>query len=83
MDKVLVEIHIPATGDHFDSFVPVDVPVKDLTRVIADGVAEITNGRYVASNDEHLCLKEPAGLLDPGLTLYDYGAKDGMQLYLV
>ena len=83
MNKVLVEIHIPAIGDHFDTFAPVDVPVKDVTRVIAGGVVEISNGRYVESGHEQLCMKSPVGLLDPNLTLQDYGVKDGIQLYLV
>ena len=78
-----MEVHVPAIGEHFDIFVPVDVPVRDITRVIAGGVVEITNERYVASNCEQLCMKEPAGLLDPRLSLQDYGVKDGMQLYLV
>ncbi|MBE6957140.1 MAG: hypothetical protein E7450_06775 [Ruminococcaceae bacterium] len=83
MNKVLVEICIPATGDRFDIFVPTDVPIRDLNKVLVDGVAEITNGRYVVSNGEQLCLKEPAGLLDPARSLQDYGIKDGMQLYLI
>ena len=83
MNKVLVEIHIPATGDRFDIFAPVDVPVKELSGVLANGVAEITDGKYVPSKYEQLCLKEPAGMLNPLLCLQDYGVQDGMQLYLV
>lgn len=83
MNKVLVEIYIPAIGEHFDIFVPVDVSIRDVTKVITDGVVEITNGKYVASNCELLCLKEPAGLLDPSCTLGDYGVKVGTQLYLI
>ena len=82
MNKVLVEIHIPATGDHFDVFVPVDVPIMNVTQVIVSGVVEITNGRYVASNCEQLCMDEPSGLLNPSLCLQDYGMKDGMHLYI-
>lgn len=83
MNKVLVELHIPATGDRFDTFVPVDVPIKDLIGVFAGGVAEITNGKYVVSGSEHLCMKESTGLLNPRLSLKDYGVKNGMRLYLV
>lgn len=83
MNKVLVEICIPAIGDHFDVFAPVDVPIKDLTVVIASGVAEISNGRYVTSGCERLSLKEPSGLLDPVFALEDYDIKDGMQIYLI
>ena len=83
MNKVLIEIYVPAIGELFDVFAPVDVPVRDVTKVITDGVVEATNGRYVASNCEQLCMKEPAGLLNPQHTLEDYGIKVGMQLYLV
>ncbi len=83
MNKVLLEIHIPAISEHFDIFAPVDVPIGTLCKIMADGIAEITNDKYVVSGCEQLCLKEPAGLLSPMLTLQDYGAKDGMQLYLI
>ena len=83
MNKVLVEIYIPAIGDHFDMFVPVDIPIKDLTRVIINGIVEITNEKYVTSQNEQLCMKEPMGLMNPMLTLYDYGVIDGTQIYLV
>ena len=83
MSKVLVELHVPAIDEHFDTFVPVDVPVRDLVSVIADGVAEITNDRYITSKCEQLCMVEPVGMLSPALCLEDYGIKDGMQLFLV
>ena len=83
MNKVLIEVYIPAIGDHFDIFAPVDVPISQLTEIMANGIAELTNNNYVFSGWEQLCLKEPAGLLHPALTLQDYGIKDGMQLYLI
>ena len=83
MNKVLVEVFVPAIEDHFDIFAPVDVPIRDLIGIMADGVAELTNGKYIPSGCEQLCLKEPEGLLDPALALQDYGIKDGTQLYLI
>ncbi len=83
MNKVLIELYIPAIGDHFDIFVPVDIPIQDLTKVIINGIVEITNGRYVPSLCEHLCMMEPTGMLNPVLSLYDYGVIDGAQIYLV
>lgn len=83
MNKVLIEIRVPAIYEQFEVFMPTDVPIKDLNGIIASGVAEITNGKYIVSGCEQLCLKEPAGLLNPFLTLQDYGLKDGMQIYLI
>ncbi len=83
MNKVLIEIHIPSIYDHFDVFVPSDVALKELHAIIADGVSEITNGKFVASGSEQLCSKDPCGLLNPALTLQDYGIKDGAKMYLI
>lgn len=83
MNKVLIEIHVPAIYEHFDIFAPVDIPIRELNVIIANGVAEITNGKYISSKSEQLCLKEPSGLLNPSLTLQDYGIKDGTKLYLI
>lgn len=83
MTKVLIEIRVPAAGGNFDVFAPVDVPIRELNGIIANGIAELTNGKYVVSGSEQLCLKEPVGLLNPALTLQDYGIKNGMQVYLI
>ena len=83
MNKILVEVYVPAIGEHFEIFAPVDIPIGVVTKVITDGVVEVTNERYVASNCEQLCLKESVGLLNSRCTLADYGIKNGMQLYLV
>lgn len=83
MNKVLIELYIPAIDDHFDIFVPVDIPIKDLTKVIINGIVEITNEKYVPSHGEQLCMLEPSGILNPMYTLFDYGIIDGAQLYLV
>ena len=83
MNRVLIELFVPAINDHFDIFAPSDVPIEKLNGIIANGVAEITNGIYVVSGQEHVCLREPRGVLDPALTLQDYGVTDGTPLYLI
>ena len=83
MDKILVGINIPAIHERYDAFVPLDVPVAELTSVIANGVSELTDGKYSVSALEMLSLKEPEMLMDPMLTLRDYNVRDGMQLYLL
>lgn len=83
MNKVLIELHIPAIGEHFDIFIPTDVEIEKLNIIIANGISEITNGKYIPSNLERLNSKEPLGLLNANLTLNDYGIKNGMQLYFI
>ena len=83
MNRVLINLRVPAISDSFDIFVPSDVPISKLNKIIANGVSELTSGVYVVSEQEQLCIKEPLGLLNPQLTLQDYGITDGMQLFLI
>lgn len=83
MDKALLSICIPSINTVYDAFVPVYIPISELTSIIAAGVSDITNGKYEPSKLEMLSLKEPEYLLNPQLTLKDYGVADGMQLYLL
>lgn len=83
MEKVLTGIHVVAVGRKYDAFVPADMEISQLTSIIANGVAELTDGKYESSGLEMLSLMEPESLLNPALTLNDYQVKDGMQLYLI
>lgn len=83
MDKVLVCIHVPSVKARNDAFVPLDVPISDITAILAEGFVELSGGKYEVSKFEMLSLEEPKLLLNPELTLRDYGVEDGMQLYLI
>ena len=83
MDKALLGIHIPSSYVSFDAFVPLDTTIAELTEIIANGVSDLTDRRYVVSNLEMLCLKESDSLMNPQLTLRHYNVHDGMQIYLV
>lgn len=83
MEKVLVGIHAVAADVQYDAFVPADLEISKLIEIIAKGVSELTDGKYMRSGRELLSIKEPECLLNPSLTLCDYRIKDGMQLYLI
>lgn len=83
MEKVLLNIYIPATGGTFDVFVPINLPIKELTPVIANGISELSGGKYYVSKHEMLCSEEESGPLNPNRTLQEYGIQDGTHLYMI
>ncbi len=83
MEKLLVSLFVPAVDGHYDVFLPRDLKVKILTNILADGVADLCNGRYSRSNKEFLVMLEPSSLLNPESCLDDYGVKDGARLALI
>ena len=83
MEKVLLGVHAAAINAKYDAFVPGDMPISQLTTILADGISELTDGKYKSSGHEMLSLEESALPLDPDRTLDDYQVKNGMQIYLV
>ena len=83
MDKSLVGLSIPAISQQYDFFVLPSTVIGVLTGVLAKGVAELSDGRYQVSGKEMLILREPDMLLNPAMTLADYGVQDGAQLVML
>ncbi len=83
MEKILIKLFIPAVNRSFDLFVPVDLEIGELTKIIVNGVEYMCNGVYVPSNEEMLNSKEGHILFNPSLTLDSYGITDGAELILI
>ena len=83
MEKILVGLFVPAVNRHMDLFVPQNSRIGSLTEILAKGVSDLSDGRYCVSGCELLSLKDPDALLNPALTLADYGIQDGAQLILM
>ena len=83
MEKILVGVHLSAMNLKYDMFVPADMPIGQMVTIITTAVTELTGGKYESSGLEMLSLTDPSRLLNPSLTLLDYQAKDGTQLYLI
>lgn len=83
MEKLLVGLNVPAVRQRYDMFVPQDMVIEALVHILADGLSQLTDGRYLVSGEEKLTLTEPDLLLNPAFTLADYGVMDGAQLVLL
>ena len=82
MDKILIGLSVPSIEEHFDLFVPANLPIGQLSKLLTDGLAQMTNGYFQSSGRELLCLKDPNRLLAEDMTLEDYGIFNGDQLIL-
>ena len=82
MDKILICLQVPAIIRSFDVFVPLDMNINELIKVLVKGVIEMSDNSYISSNEENLNLKNNI-LLNPALTLQSYSIKDGEEIFLI
>lgn len=83
MGKILIRLEIPSVKEQYDLFVPTDIDIKSLTNILANGIQELSNGRYGTSGKEMLMNRSPVSLLNPNKTLDDYCIKDGSVLIII
>lgn len=82
MKRILVCLYVPAIQEQYDLSIPTGMTVIEITKLLSEGVSELSNGHYQRSDLEMLTLKNPDILLHPDKTLEDYGIEDGSQLIL-
>ena len=83
MEKLLIRLSVPAAQKCFDLFLPQDVPIRQVVRSAADGVRDMTNGRYAPSGREMLIPEGAEAPLAPEKHLEQYGIRDGDRLIMI
>lgn len=80
MDKVLINLYVPSVNMRFDIQIPLFLPVKLITQLLAKMMGEVTSHRYVSSGQEFLCSIDQNMLFRQEFTLKDYNVQNGEHL---
>lgn len=83
MEKILIEIFLPASGKKFEVFVPIKNKLSEIQPVLADMIASLSIGVYTSSEESVLCDKETGIIYNINLSIEDLGLKNGSQLILI
>ena len=83
MDKILIKLYVPSVNQYYDMFVPVDLIIRELIKVFVNVINYMSDVAYITSGRETLIAKSHDSLLNPSLTLADYGVQNGAELVLI
>lgn len=82
MEKVLIDLFVPAIEVHFDVFIPTFLHINTIIELLGKAIENMSNGEYVSSGQELLCSVDRQQVLNFELTLRDYDVKNGESLML-
>ena len=82
MEKILVNLKVPACGLSFDCRIPGYLTARQAADLLCDSAAALSNGVYSRSGDEVLCRGEDGKLLARESTLKESGITTGDHLIL-
>ena len=83
MNKLMIEIYLPAAGISYDVRIPVDVRIGEMIPLIETCMAELEDGYFIPSKDSILCDRNTGVVLDVNLTAGEMGIVNGTKLMLI
>ncbi|CAM4339320.1 EsaB/YukD family protein [Paenibacillus tarimensis] len=83
MDKILIELYIPASGQVYDVFIPVHLKVFEVEALLISAVTDLTGGYFTAAEDTVLCDRATGEVLDINLSVQELGLQNGSALMLI
>lgn len=83
MKKYLVEIYLPACGEHYDAFLPVEKKIYEVTKLLVDIADTLSGGSYKGTKDAMLLSAETGEPFPPDITVYDAGIRNASRLILI
>ncbi len=83
MRKVLVEVFLPAAAREFDVYIPLEITIREITRMLAVALEDLSTGQFEADGDVILCDADAEEILNPGNTAGELHIENGSRLILL
>lgn len=80
MNKIILDINVPALGMHFDIVVMPQIKVRDVCFLLGKAIEEYSEGAYISSSDEILCSVNKGVILRAERYISEYQLKNGDSL---
>lgn len=82
-NKVLVEILLPASGETFDVYIPLDVRMSEVIRMVASAISDLSDKKYIATADAVLCDASSGIIFNINKLVDELGITNGARLLLI
>jgi hypothetical protein len=83
MDKVLVEVYVPAAEKEFDVFLPLESKLYEVLHLLAGTLTELSDGHFAATPDTILCDRSNGEILNINCTVGENRLANGTKLMLI
>lgn len=83
MNKLTIEIYLPAVLQRFDVRVPADMKLSQITQLVSEALAQLSGSLYSADTFPILCDQKSGEILNINMTAWDLGLRNGSRLMLI
>lgn len=83
MGKTLFDVLLPATGKHYDFWVPSDMPMQQVAQLVSEAMQVAEPAFYRSSSDAALMYAVTGEIQNPAASPEEIGFTDGDRFVLV
>ena len=83
MNKYLVDVYLPASGEHYDTYIPAGKLIGEATSLLVSIVESLSDGNYKATSDTVLINAVNGEIFNRNITVYDAGIRNASKLILI
>jgi len=83
MNKVLVEIFVPAANQSFDVYIPLDSQMSEVLMLVSSLLSDLSDGKYKASQNAVLCDAASGIIYNINMVVAELGVQNGSKLMLI
>ena len=83
MDKILVEIYLPAANRSYDVYIPLKIKFCEILSLISGTFTELSEGYFISSEDTVICDKVTGTIFNINMSAEELGLQNGSKLMLI
>ncbi len=83
MEKVLVEIYLPAANKTFEVYIPLAIRVNEAVLLVSNVLSDLSDGKFLAAEDTVLCDAVSGTILNINKSVFELGIQNGTKLILI
>lgn len=82
-NKILVEVYIPASGERFDIWIPVESTLGEVSNLVASALTDLSKGKFKAIEETVLCDADTGRVYDVNTVVAELNIRNGSRLMLI
>lgn len=83
MNKYLVDVYLPASGEHFDVFLPVNKLIGEVISLLTETIIPLSGNSYKRTPDTVLINAANGEVYDFNTSVFDAGIRNSTKLILI
>ena len=82
-NKIIIKVYVPGLNECYDVFIPINLTISDLTKLIIESIAEISDGNLTPHDKLRLYFKDTGEAINNSQLVKDANLRNCSKVILL